>query len=55
MPIFVEASRLTDPLRLAGVLPQHRAMACDWHELLALAQQQLHAPPRHTGSLRGML
>lgn len=53
--ILVEASRLNDPLKLAGVLPQHRAMACGWHELLTLAQQQLQAPHRQTGSLRGML
>ena len=43
-PILVEAGRLTDALQLAGVLPQHRAMACAWHELLSLAQQQLQRP-----------
>jgi CheY-like chemotaxis protein len=55
IPVLVEASRLNDPLRIAGVLPQHRAMACAWHDLLALAQQQLQAPRQTTGSLRGML
>lgn len=55
IPVLVEASRLNDPLRIAGVLPQHRAMACAWHELLELAQQQVQAPRLPTGSLRGML
>jgi CheY-like chemotaxis protein len=50
--ILVEDSRLNDPVRLAGVLPQHRAMACSWRELLTLAQKHLQVPHRSYEPLR---
>src|SRR5262245_21032486 len=39
VPVLVEATRLTNDLSLAGLLPVYRAMPCSRMEMLALVQR----------------
>lgn len=50
IPILVDATRLTDDPRLAGLLPQYRAMPCSYSEMITLTRRQLapHSEERRT-------
>ncbi|HKQ79472.1 MAG TPA: hypothetical protein VJ810_37610 [Blastocatellia bacterium] len=39
IPVLVEATRLTNDLTLAGLLPEYRAMPCSHTEMLTLLQR----------------
>src|SRR5262249_27982718 len=39
IPVLVEATRLTNDLTLAGLLPEYRAMPCSYTEMLTLVQR----------------
>ena len=39
VPVLVEATRLTNDLTLAGLLPEYRAMPCSYTEMLMLVQR----------------
>jgi len=39
IPVLVEATRLTNDLTLAGLLPEYRAMPCSYTEMLQLVQR----------------
>jgi len=39
VPVLVEATRLTNDLTLAGLLPEYRAMPCSYAEMLLLMQR----------------
>src|SRR5215510_2080533 len=39
VPVLVEATRLTNDLSLAGLLPEYRAMPCSRMEMIALVQR----------------
>jgi hypothetical protein len=39
VPVLVEATRLTNDLSLAGLLPEYRAMPCSRMEMMALVQR----------------
>jgi DNA-binding response OmpR family regulator len=43
-PVLVEATRLSNDLSIAGLLPEYRAMPCSRMEMLALVQRGV-APP----------
>jgi PleD family two-component response regulator len=54
IPVLVEASRLTADLRLAGLLPQYRAMPCTQTDMVALARRRI-APNSEERRARGIL
>jgi hypothetical protein len=54
IPVLVECSRIGKDQKLAGVLPNFRAMPCNTSEMQVLLRKQINAPNR-TQSRRLML
>ncbi len=54
IPVLVEADRLTADPRLAGLLPQYRAMPCSQTDMVKLARRQI-APNDEGRRARGIL
>jgi len=52
IPVLVEATRLTNDLTLAGLLPVYRAMPCSHTEMLALMQRAHEASNENPVSRR---